>query len=125
MLTASAMGYYDKEIEKAVVLALFVPLIISSGGNSGSQAAHFIIRAMATSSNHLKDWWQHWLYKNLYMATSLGFRTPGVHWLYVALSCILIFSSYCIYGEHSPIDDIRLVLKQLKNGILQHHRSNL
>ena len=57
MLTASAMGYFDDEIEKAVVLALFVPLIISSGGNSGSQAASLIIRAMALQELKLKDWW--------------------------------------------------------------------
>lgn len=57
MLTASAMGYFDGEIEKAVVLALFVPLIISSGGNSGSQAASLIIRAMALKELKLKDWW--------------------------------------------------------------------
>lgn len=57
MLTASAMGYFDSEIEKAVVLALFVPLIISSGGNSGSQAASLIIRAMALRELQLKDWW--------------------------------------------------------------------
>ena len=47
MLTATAMGYFEDEIAKAVVLALFVPLIISSGGNSGSQASTIIIRAMA------------------------------------------------------------------------------
>lgn len=57
MLTASAMGHYDAEISKAVVLALFVPLIISSGGNSGSQAASLIIRAMAINELRLKDWW--------------------------------------------------------------------
>jgi magnesium transporter len=57
MLTASAMGYFDDEIAKAVVLALFVPLIISSGGNSGSQAATLIIRAMALKELTLKDWW--------------------------------------------------------------------
>ena len=57
MLTASAMGYFDREIEKAVVLALFVPLVISSGGNSGSQAATLIIRAMALKELTLKDWW--------------------------------------------------------------------
>jgi cation transporter-like permease len=56
MLTASAMGYFDKEIEKAVVLALFVPLVISSGGNSGSQAATLIIRAMALKELTLRDW---------------------------------------------------------------------
>lgn len=57
MLTASAMAFFDGEIEKAVVLALFVPLIISSGGNSGSQAASLIIRAMALQELKLKDWW--------------------------------------------------------------------
>lgn len=56
MLTASAMGYFEGEIEKAVVLALFVPLIISSGGNSGSQAASLIIRAMALKELKLRDW---------------------------------------------------------------------
>lgn len=57
MLTATAMGYFDNEISKAVVLALFVPLIISSGGNSGSQAATLIIRAMALRELTFRDWW--------------------------------------------------------------------
>ena len=57
MLTASAMGYFDEEISKAVVLALFVPLIISSGGNSGSQAASLIIRSLALDELRLKNWW--------------------------------------------------------------------
>jgi magnesium transporter len=58
MLTASAMGYFEHEIERAVVLALFVPLIISSGGNSGSQATSLIIRAMALNEVRLRDWWR-------------------------------------------------------------------
>ncbi len=57
MLTASAMGHFDAEISKAVVLALFVPLIISSGGNSGSQAASLIIRSLALNELKLKNWW--------------------------------------------------------------------
>ena len=57
MLTATAMGFFEGEIEKAVVLALFVPLIISSGGNSGSQAATLIIRALALGEVKLRDWW--------------------------------------------------------------------
>ena len=57
MFTATAMGYFDAEISKAVVLALFVPLIISSGGNSGSQAATLIIRAMSLKELSIKDWW--------------------------------------------------------------------
>jgi magnesium transporter len=58
MLTASAMGYFEDEIAKAVVLALFVPLIISSGGNSGSQASTLIIQAMAVGEITLSDWWK-------------------------------------------------------------------
>jgi cation transporter-like permease len=56
MLTASAMGHFENEIEKAVVLALFVPLIISSGGNSGSQGTSLIIRALALHEISLRDW---------------------------------------------------------------------
>ncbi len=58
MLTATAMGYFEDEIAKAVVLALFVPLIISSGGNSGSQASTLIIQAMAIGEITISDWWR-------------------------------------------------------------------
>ncbi|MFN4007641.1 MAG: magnesium transporter [Chitinophagaceae bacterium] len=58
MLTATAMGYFEDEIAKAVVLALFVPLIISSGGNSGSQASTLIIQAMAIGEITIGDWWR-------------------------------------------------------------------
>jgi magnesium transporter len=58
MLTATAMGYYSDEIGKAVILALFLPLIISSGGNSGSQATTLVIRAMAMGEIRLRDWWR-------------------------------------------------------------------
>jgi magnesium transporter len=58
MLTATAMGYFQMEIEKAVVLALFIPLIISSGGNSGSQASTLIIQAMALGEVTIEDWWR-------------------------------------------------------------------
>lgn len=58
MLTATAMGYFEDEIAKAVVLALFVPLIISSGGNSGSQASTLIIQAMAVGELTISDWWK-------------------------------------------------------------------
>jgi magnesium transporter len=58
MLTASAMSHYEDEIARAVVLALFVPLIISSGGNSGSQATTLIIRAMALGEVSIRDWWR-------------------------------------------------------------------
>jgi magnesium transporter len=58
MLTATAMAFFEKEIAKAVVLALFVPLIISSGGNSGSQATTLVIRAMAVGEVKIRDWWR-------------------------------------------------------------------
>ncbi len=58
MFTASALGYFENELQKAVVLAMFLPLIISSGGNSGSQATTLIIRAMALGEVKLKDWWR-------------------------------------------------------------------
>jgi magnesium transporter len=58
MLTASAMGFFEHEIARAVVLALFIPLIISSGGNSGSQATTLVIRAMALGELRLRDWYR-------------------------------------------------------------------
>jgi magnesium transporter len=58
MLTATAMASYQDELARALVLALFLPLIISSGGNSGSQASTLMIRAMALDEVHLRDWWR-------------------------------------------------------------------
>ena len=58
MFTATAMGVFEKEIAKAVVLALFVPLVISSGGNAGSQASTLVIRALALGEVKLGDWWR-------------------------------------------------------------------
>src|SRR5262249_46898585 len=75
MLTATAMGYFEDEIARAVVLALFVPLIISSGGNSGSQAATLIIRALALGEVKLSDWQmvlRRELVSGLMLATILG-----------------------------------------------------
>lgn len=58
MLTATAMSFFEHEIEQAVVLAIFVPLIISSGGNSGSQASTLVIRAMALGEVGVREWWR-------------------------------------------------------------------
>ena len=103
MLTASAMGHFEDEIAKAVVLALFVPLIISSGGNTGSQAATLIIRAMALQEVGLKDWW-YVMKKEIITGTllgtilgaigflrigiwhSIGLIDYGPHWLFVGFS---------------------------------------
>ncbi len=103
MLTATAMGRFEGEIAKAVVLALFVPLIISSGGNSGSQATSLIIRALALRELALKDWWRvalRELPSGLTLGTilgtvgivrillwqQLGWYNYGTHYLLVALT---------------------------------------
>src|SRR5437764_1457731 len=71
MLTATAMQGYNGEIEKAAILAMFLPLIISSGGNSGSQATTLVIRAMALGELRLRDWWRV-VRKELLSRLSLG-----------------------------------------------------
>jgi magnesium transporter len=58
LLTATAMAYFNDEIAKATILAMFIPLIMSSGGNSGSQASTLIIQAMAVGELHISDWWR-------------------------------------------------------------------
>ena len=118
MLTASAMGFFEGEIEKAVVLALFVPLIISSGGNSGSQAASLIIRAMALKELKLKDWFyvmKKELVSGLILGTILGsigflrimvwqktgFYDYGEFWLFVALSVSVSLVFIVLWGTLS------------------------
>lgn len=95
MLTASAMGFFEDEIAKAVVLALFVPLIISSGGNSGSQAATLVIRAMAVGEITLKDWW-HIMRREILSGLVLGSILATIGFLRISLW--EYFSN--IYGEH-------------------------
>jgi magnesium transporter len=95
MLTASAMGFYEGEIAKAVVLALFLPLIISSGGNSGSQASMLIIRAMALGEVTLRDWF-HVMRKEIISGLLLGCILGAIGFLRVA-----IWSQFSnIYGPH-------------------------
>jgi magnesium transporter len=118
MFTASAMSYYDEEIAKAVVLALFVPLIISSGGNSGSQAASLIIRAMALGELKLKDWWyvmKKEFASGLILGGILGFvgfiriaiwqltgiYNYGEYWLYIALTVALSLIVIVLWGTLS------------------------
>jgi len=102
MLTATAMGKFEHEIERAVILSVFIPLIISSGGNSGSQASTLVIRALALSELKLIDWWRV-VYREvtagLLMGSILGligftrievwqsiFHTYGPHHLLVAFT---------------------------------------
>jgi magnesium transporter len=84
MLTATAMGYFDKEISKAVVLALFVPLIISSGGNSGSQAATLIIRAMALKELSIRDWW-YVMRREFFSGLTLGFILGAIGFIRIVV----------------------------------------
>ena len=95
MLTASAMGFYEGAIAKAVVLALFLPMIISSGGNSGSQASMLIIRAMALGEVTLRDWWRV-MRKEVLAGLMLGCVLGAIGFLRVAVWAQ--FSD--VYGPH-------------------------
>lgn len=96
MLTATAMGYFEDEITKAVVLALFVPLIISSGGNSGSQASTLIIQAMAVGEISLADWW-----RVLRRELSSGLLLGGVLGI-IGFVRVVVWHSIAptLYGQH-------------------------
>lgn len=95
MLTATAMSYFEDEIAKAVVLALFVPLIISSGGNSGSQAATLVIRALALEEVNLRDWWRV-MRREVISGLALGGILGTLGFLRIA-----VWSAFSnIYGPH-------------------------
>ena len=80
MLTATAMGHFENEIAKAVMLSLFIPLIISSGGNSGSQAATLIIRAMAVKELGIRDWW-YVIRREMFSGLALGLILGAIGFL--------------------------------------------
>ena len=95
MLTATAMAYFQDEIAKAVVLSLFVPLIISSGGNSGSQASTLIIRALSLGEITFRDWWRV-MKKEIATGLMLGGLLGAIGFLR-----IVIWSMFSdIYGAH-------------------------
>jgi magnesium transporter len=96
MLTATAMGYYENEIARAVVLALFIPLIISSGGNSGSQASTLIIQSMAVGEVTLADWWRV-MKREILSGIMLGTLLGIIGFLRVILWAQFIPSSYGQY----------------------------
>jgi magnesium transporter len=95
MLTATAMGFFEMEIARAVVLALFVPLIISSGGNSGSQASTLVIRALAIGEVTLGDWWRV-MRREILSGVALGAILGTIGFLRIAVWSL--FSN--LYGEH-------------------------
>jgi magnesium transporter len=115
MLTATAMGQFEAEIARAVVLALFVPLIISSGGNSGSQATTLVIRAMALGELRIRDWWRV-IRREVVTGLGLGlilaaiglvrilawqglFNAYGDHYLLVALTVALSLVGVVLWGS--------------------------
>ncbi|MEZ0217979.1 MAG: magnesium transporter, partial [Rariglobus sp.] len=95
MLTATAMTFFQGEIEKAVILALFVPLVISSGGNAGSQAATLVIRALALGEFTLGQWWKV-MRRELAVGLALGLILGAVGFLRIAAWSM--FSD--VYGPH-------------------------
>lgn len=95
MLTASAMGFFEDQISRAVILTLFIPLIISSGGNSGSQAATLVIRAMSLGEITLKDWWRV-MKREIFSGFFLGCILGAVGFIR-----IFLWTTYSnIFGEH-------------------------
>ena len=96
MLTASAMQHFEGELERAIVLTLFVPLIMSSGGNSGSQATSLLIRSLALHEVKLKDWWRVAL-REIPTGLTLG----GILWA-IGMVRIAIWQTcgFYNYGEH-------------------------
>ena len=130
LLTASAMAHFEAEIEKAVVLALFIPLIISSGGNSGSQAASLIIRSLAIGELKLKNWWyvmRKEIFSGLLLGSILGiigftriliwqeagFYDYGEYWLWIGASVSLALIFVVLWGTLSG-SMIPFILKKMK-----------
>jgi magnesium transporter len=130
MFTASAMGFFEGEIDKAIVLTLFIPLIISSGGNSGSQAATLIIRAMALKELTLRDWWyvmKKEIASGFLLGSILGivgfirilvwqtldFHDYGVYWFFIAMTVSVSLVFIVLWGTLSG-SMIPFVLKRFK-----------
>jgi magnesium transporter len=116
MLTASAMQGYEGELEKAIVLTLFIPLIMSSGGNSGSQATSLLIRALALRELVIKDWWRVALREipnglalgamlglvgmvRISLWQYLGFYDYGEHWMLIALTVAVALVGIVMFGS--------------------------
>jgi magnesium transporter len=117
MLTDSAMGYFTNELNRAVILALFIPLIISSGGNSGSQAATLVIRAMALGEITIEQWWmimRREILSGLVLGTILGIigflriaawtlftDIYGPHWVMIAFTVSFSLVGVVLFGTLS------------------------
>jgi len=95
MLTATAMARFESEIARAVVLSIFIPLVISSGGNAGSQASTLVIRAMALGEVRLRDWWKV-MHREILSGLSLGVVLGAIGFARITLWAKLFGS----YGSH-------------------------
>jgi magnesium transporter len=128
ILTAVAMGFFENEISKAVVLSLFIPLVISSGGNSGSQAATLVIRAMAVGEITLSDWWlimRREILSGLMLGCILGsigffqvailtniFHVISSHWVLIGFTIFLSLIGIVLWGTISG-SMLPFILKKL------------
>jgi magnesium transporter len=129
LLTATAMAFFEDEIAKAVVLALFIPLIISSGGNSGSQASTLIIQAMAVGEITIADWWRvmkREIVSGLLLGTVLGIigflrifiwhsfapDVYGIHWMAIGITVGITLLGVVLWGTLSG-SMLPMVLKRL------------
>jgi magnesium transporter len=116
MLTATAMQHFETEIERAALLAMFIPLVMSSGGNSGSQATSLIIRALALGEIRLRDWWRIAVrelptgftlgailgvvgFARIVLWQRIGFYDYGPHFLLVALTVGLALIGIVGFGS--------------------------
>ncbi|MCL2074176.1 MAG: magnesium transporter [Marinilabiliaceae bacterium] len=130
LLTATAMTHFAIELEKAIVLTLFIPLIISSGGNSGSQAASIIIRSLALGELQLKSWWyvmRKEIFSGLMLGSILGivgffrifiwqkagFYDYGFYWIWVSISVSISLILIVLWGTLAG-SMIPFLLKKLK-----------
>ena len=101
LFTATAMAYFSDELSKALILSIFVPLIISSGGNSGSQASTLIIQAMAVGEVYIEDWWRV-MRREILSGLTLGGILGFIGYFRIALWHQLMSRGVIedIYGEH-------------------------
>jgi magnesium transporter len=116
MLTASAMQHFSDELDKAAVLTLFIPLVMSSGGNSGSQATSLLIRAIALGEVKLRDWWRVALRElptgvclgailgilgvlRITAWQTAGFFDYGAHWQLVAFTIAMALTAIVAFGS--------------------------
>ncbi len=128
ILTAVAMGFFGDEISKAVVLSIFIPLVISSGGNSGSQAATLVIRAMAVGEIALTDWWlimRREILSGLMLGSILGvigflqvailtnvFHVISSHWVLIGITVFFSLIGIVLWGTISG-SMLPFILKRL------------